>query len=252
MSDSNGTIREKLAAMNTAQLNGLDIQDFPPGQRRFINEGRVRRKRAEAGIIYTDRTPEAANDSKIPSGPRRSRVKRSKKSSNISGTPLGEGIEPKPWYLFENYHEKVSEKVENVAFVSTIEDGNRKAETNLVGKCKCIAPECGAAWSTGTIATVIREYRRDDGKLGYSAQVFNQRCKGCKQMGYMRLDVDVYVERVVRRLQIWKGEFKPTKWNRRKMLPHDEELCEGCKDGHCLKGVIERYQSGLKLTDDPE
>ncbi|RVD82369.1 uncharacterized protein DFL_006795 [Arthrobotrys flagrans] len=261
MSNSNETIREKLAAMDISQLNNLDIQDYPPGQGRLINKERARREKAEANVTYTDPTAtadartlesdETVNDSIIPrhqpndpgaAGSRRFRAKKSPKSDNLSGiSPRRENTEPEPWYLFENYHEKVSEKMKDVIFISKIEDGNLKAETNLVGTFKCIALECRAmGWSNGTVATVIRAYYQDDGKLGYSAQVYNQRCRSCKQLASMKLDVDTYVERVVRRLKMWKGEYAPIKWYRRKMLPHDEELCEACKAGHCLTGVVNK------------
>ncbi|KAK0736331.1 hypothetical protein B0T21DRAFT_440621 [Apiosordaria backusii] len=40
---------------------------------------------------------------------------------------------------------------------------------------------------------------------GYNAQLFNQECKICGELGRMQINVNVYVERVAFRLKKWAG-----------------------------------------------
>ncbi|KAK6360582.1 hypothetical protein TWF730_006721 [Orbilia blumenaviensis] len=277
MSNSKESIQEMLEAMDRMQLNSLDARDYPPDQRRLINEERVRRKKAEASVTYTDPQPPSRNESeeaadpkhiqeiKAPpegrktNGPRPSKVKGSPKAGNQGWPSEEKEKEPEPWYSVEEYHNKICDKVKNVVFVPTVRSGSRKSETNLVANFICTTgtPECKqVGWSSGMVVTHIRGYYRGS-DLCYNVQVYNQRCPRCERMGRMTLDVNVYVERIVRRLKIWKGEFKPTPGIQKKIWHKTRGRCEGCKGkgkgGCCLRGVVRgNPESGFMLTYIPK
>lgn len=56
-------------------------------------------------------------------------------------------------------------------------------------------------WGSKKIAVVIRQYNSN----GYNAPVYKQRCKSCNKLGFLRLDENSYVDRVVFRLKKWAG-----------------------------------------------
>lgn len=161
----------------------------------------------------------------------------SRNSDNPDPRPSGRAKEPpKTWYLFEEYHDKIREKVQGVTFSSNIQNSDGERERNLTGSFRCPSSTCRRVWFSGKITAIIRKYNRRDSQLSYNVQVYNQRCKSCKSLGVMKLDEDIYVERVTRLLKIWKGEHVPQVFHEFKPTdPHEDELCEGCKDGRCQR-----------------
>lgn len=86
-------------------------------------------------------------------------------------------------------------------------------------------------WGSKKICIVIRKYPGN----GYSAQVFNQECKTCGELGRMQINANSYVERVAFRLKKWAGVAvdTPPHTERLDRPPHRSDLCEGCKRGYC-------------------
>lgn len=79
---------------------------------------------------------------------------------------------------------------------------NNKYPTTVMGRFTCPNSSCyTAGWGSKTVAVLIRGYRGN----GYSAVVFNQRCKTCNALGKLTLHEDSYVERVAYRLRVWAG-----------------------------------------------
>ncbi|RVD89042.1 uncharacterized protein DFL_000065 [Arthrobotrys flagrans] len=244
MPSTNKQFRTKLRAMDRQELNKLDMLNYSRDQRRMIDQERVRRRRAEtedpsvaalassmsALQMDSDSSSRPANQSGFNSGGNSGGT--GSGGSRSSGSSAGA---PERWYLFPEHHSMVAEQVENIVFKSSIGTGAHEYTTNLTGSFKCSNPNCKKRWATGIMATVIRGYKQQGGQLGYSAQVYSQRCIKCDSLGRMNLDVDVYVERVARRLLIWKGELEPIRRpkEKREMPPHIDELCEGCREGNC-------------------
>ncbi|KAF3203611.1 hypothetical protein TWF679_010141 [Orbilia oligospora] len=274
MADANEQFSAALRTMDRHDLNRLTIQDYTREQRRMINKERVRRRRAEAEEVAEEVAGAIASTTaaltnlintmavlQMNSG-ESSNSTTNQTEGNLSGNNSGENQVSEPTapvtpnsqppvkkkkpckknqkaikksYLFPEYHHLVAEEVENIVFKSSTADGTLYNETRLVGSLKCSS--CGRKWTTGTVGTAIRGYEQQNGQLGYSAEVFNQRCARCDSLGHLTLDVDTYVERVARRLLIWKGEFSPKPQKKKKRTPpHITELCEGCAVGKCVLG----------------
>lgn len=73
----------------------------------------------------------------------------------------------------------------------------------------------------------------------YNARVYKQRCRRCNSLGDLFLeDGGPYAERVAYRIKKWCGvEMEPSTYVVKKTKgPHEYELCEGCKAGHCKEG----------------
>lgn len=107
-------------------------------------------------------------------------------------------------------------------------------ETNVHGRFRCDNNACDSrGWSSGAVATVIREY--PDHK--YNARLYHQRYQKCDQLSRPELTDDSYAVRVSNRLKIWAGHKveKPV-ISGNSELPHNRELCEGCKAGVCKIG----------------
>ena len=143
-------------------------------------------------------------------------------------------------FMFPKLHQDVSNKVSrDVASTwfneSDGDDFKKQYPTNVMGKFTCSNGNClKSGWSSKKVAIRIRGYRNN----GYSAIVFNQRCDSCKQLGNMILDEASYVDRVSFRIKKWAGVSVETPcYGEEKGLPHKEELCEGCKQGYCKKGM---------------
>ncbi|CAG8207328.1 unnamed protein product, partial [Penicillium nalgiovense] len=67
----------------------------------------------------------------------------------------------------------------------------------------------------------------------YNARVYHQRCKFCHWLSRPVLDQS-YAERIVYWIRQWNGirvERPPI--SRDSKGPHNRQLCEGCKAGHC-------------------
>ena len=109
-------------------------------------------------------------------------------------------------------------------------------ETNIMGHFKCCNRACSKRWQSKVIATTIRMYPGAQ----YNARVYNQHCKKCDSLGKPRLD-NSYAERVAYRLKIWSGvEMKKPPYSGVSKGPHEIELCEGCKNGHCTQSQSRR------------
>jgi hypothetical protein len=61
-----------------------------------------------------------------------------------------------------------------------------------------------------------------------------QRCKNCRAVGWPVLNHRCYAERATYWLKKWNGiEVERPDYSGQSRGPHDSELCEGCKAGHC-------------------
>ncbi|PYI25776.1 hypothetical protein BP00DRAFT_430929 [Aspergillus indologenus CBS 114.80] len=110
----------------------------------------------------------------------------------------------------------------------------RDYDTTIMGRFVCHNRSCEAAgWSSKAVAIRIRMY--PDGQ--YNARVYHQRCRGCNALSRPFLAASSYAERVAYRLKKWHGvQVTPPAYGGAAKAPHDEELCEGCKAGHCFAG----------------
>ncbi|KLJ08854.1 hypothetical protein EMPG_15721, partial [Blastomyces silverae] len=143
----------------------------------------------------------------------------------------------KRWSIYPTHHEHVSRLLEeeclhyNFHNVDTAKGCISEYDTNIMGRFTCHNDSCGATgWSSRQIAITIREY--NGGK--YNARVYHQRCGGCDSLSRPVLD-DSYAERVAYRIKKWNGIFMgaPPPYSSKSKGPHHNDLCEGCKDGHC-------------------
>ena len=141
------------------------------------------------------------------------------------------------WSMYSALHDDVSRRLEehNLHFAFHERDDSVNCinahDTTIMGRFKCHNRACSSSgWSSKRIAITIRMYA--GGR--YNARVYHQRCKGCD--GLSRPDLDnSYAERVVYRLKKWRGIKMdvPPRSSGRSKRPHEEDLCEGCKAGHC-------------------
>ncbi|KAI0197078.1 zinc-binding domain-containing protein [Xylaria flabelliformis] len=133
-------------------------------------------------------------------------------------------------------HPEVAQLLEDSGLVFTFhhddtDDGAIKwRDSAVMGRFRCHNPKCGShGWSSKRIAIRIRVYRRER----YNAKVYHQHCKNCGFLSKPILD-DTYAERVAYWLKSWSGISLPKPPHGPKSKkPHHQELCEGCKAGHC-------------------
>ena len=137
---------------------------------------------------------------------------------------------------FPDLHDRIAEAVlpdvTSTWFQSNeSERYNNKHITCVVGRFTCNNAKCKKrSWTSGVVSIVITGYASN----GYSAVVFNQRCKSCEKLGTLTIDETTYVERVAFRIKRWAGVWMETpEYNRASKGPHEQELCEGCKKGTC-------------------
>ncbi|RVD81884.1 uncharacterized protein DFL_009731 [Arthrobotrys flagrans] len=229
--------QQELRGMNKAILNGLKISGYPRSQRRLIDQERCRRRAEEKAAAANKRAPTppttgiasntTSSTSMILLGPSVSNDDTSSKHAKET---------PKSWYMFLEYHDLVVKQTPGVCFNISDVEGVYQWSTNLRGSFKCSEQECKNNWQSAVVATIIRKYPLPGNMLAYNAKVFNQRCKTCDSLGYMTIDRKIYLERVVRRLKIWRNEkVDELPKNFRKTEPHKSELCEGCKAGYCKR-----------------
>jgi len=142
------------------------------------------------------------------------------------------------WFMYQTLHDHVSRLLEenDLHFDFHENDDTRTCikeyDTNIMGRFTCHNRACGSnGWSSRRVAITIRMYHG----ARYNARVYNQRCRGCNELGNPRLD-DSYAERVAYRLKKWCGieMDRPTHSSPSKG-PHQSNLCEGCKNGHCTQ-----------------
>ena len=105
-------------------------------------------------------------------------------------------------------------------------------DTNIMGRFSCHNRACGSnGWSSKHVAITIRMY------LGaqYNARVYYQRCQECDELSKPHLGRS-YAERVAYRLKKWSGiEMDSPIYSAQSTGPHQSELSEGCRDGHCTQ-----------------
>lgn len=108
-------------------------------------------------------------------------------------------------------------------------------DTNVMGRFSCRNRDCPSrGWPSKAIAMTIRLYPN----ARYNARIYHQRCIRCNTPGRLEEVDDSYTERVSYWLKRWSGvqveaaqhSYKKTR------APHQSDLCEGCKAGHCKLG----------------
>ncbi|KAF3764443.1 hypothetical protein M406DRAFT_260477 [Cryphonectria parasitica EP155] len=156
-------------------------------------------------------------------------------------TLTSETRETRTSFTFASLHgdvaRAVSDHIASIWFNKDDDSGEiciKDYSTNVMGSFKCKNAKCSTnRWTSKMVSIVIRGYPNN----GYSATVFNQRCKSCNGLGTFTLDRQSYVERVAYRLEKWAGcQVKAPYYGEGKGLPHREDLCEGCKQGICWSG----------------
>lgn len=155
----------------------------------------------------------------------------------------GRKLQPeKRWSIFPSFHEEVSRLLEeddvHCEFHELDDSQNctRSYDTNIMGRFICRNRACGSnGWSSKRIAITIRMYPG----ATYNARVYHQRCKICNRLSRPILN-ESYAERVAYRLKRWNGIRVEQPYHvGTSARPHNSDLCEGCRDGHC---------SALRLT----
>jgi len=140
-------------------------------------------------------------------------------------------------FIFPWFHKYIDEEVSPLECAWYNPSGNpdkglkHRYNTHVMGRFRCTNEHCGTdGWASGKVAILIRGYNHN----GYNAVVFNQRCKGCGQLGNFMIDRQSYVDRVAYRIQKWAGiKLEPPHYDSKPGKPHKKHLCEGCKRGVC-------------------
>ena len=144
------------------------------------------------------------------------------------------------WSMYEALHDDVSRLLEedNLYFdfhdIDNTKTCIKQYDTNIMGRFTCRNPKCSSGgWSSKRIAITVRMYHG----VRYNARVYNQRCQKCNMLGEPHLDGS-YAERVAYRLKKWCGiEMERPYRSVESKGPHQRDLCEGCKEGHCTQLV---------------
>lgn len=147
------------------------------------------------------------------------------------------------WSLHPKLHDAVSLSLEEGDLFFDFNNNDTAAncirdyDTNIMGRFICWNDACRTSgWSSKKIATTIRMYAG----ATYNARIYHQRCRSCKKLGRLVLKESSYVERVTYRLKKWNGiEMEIPHFSGQSRGPHDEDLCEGCRHGHCSAGFKE-------------
>ena len=142
----------------------------------------------------------------------------------------------KPWSMYPTSHDTVSALLEEHDLIFTFHDDDdsdcdEEYDTNIMGRFKCQNRACPTrGWSSKLIAITIRMYYGER----YNARVYHQRCRACNTLSKPELDKS-YAERVAYRLKKWSGVEleRPHYSGVQSRAPHERELCEGCRNGHC-------------------
>ncbi|CAG7953088.1 unnamed protein product [Penicillium salamii] len=140
------------------------------------------------------------------------------------------------WSMYQDLHDEVSPLlVEADLHFGFYEDDDdtkctRMRDTNIMGRFVCNNRACKyKGWSSKMIAITIRLYPEQK----YNARVYHQRCKGCSSLSRPVLDHS-YAERVIYWIMKWNGiRVERTPSSRDSRGPHNCQLCEGCRAGHC-------------------
>lgn len=142
----------------------------------------------------------------------------------------------KCWSMFPDRHDEVMQLLEsdNVTFkFHPIDDDLGHVlyhDTSAMGRFICHNKQCSShAWTSKKISMTIRLYTGNR----YNARVYYQHCKSCESVSKPRLDAS-YAERVAFRLKRWSGvPVDAPHYLKESKAPHQSDLCEGCKAGHC-------------------
>lgn len=153
-----------------------------------------------------------------------------KKSSNPKG-------ETRTSFTFPSLHQNVVRAVAVAGILTwycennTNEASNNEYTTHVMGKFRCTNNACSTTgWGSKKVTILIRGFAGN----GYNAEVFNQRCKSCNQLGTFILDEQSYVDRLAYRVQKWAGVRMTQQYQGSQGgIPHEREFCEGCKRGLC-------------------
>ncbi|KAK5708454.1 hypothetical protein LTR97_000995 [Elasticomyces elasticus] len=117
-------------------------------------------------------------------------------------------------------------------------------DTHIMGIYTCTNSACSRTWKSGLAAITIRKYPKNQ----YNARVYHQRCVNCRSVCRPELDSS-YAERVSYRLAVWSGvAVQAPPYTERLTKPHEEELCEGCKAGHCIQAKLLQRFGGLGIS----
>ncbi|KAL2785327.1 zinc-binding domain-containing protein [Aspergillus keveii] len=143
----------------------------------------------------------------------------------------------KLWSLHPQLHNDVARLLDDeglqLAFFDADDEGTNieKRDTSIMGRFICRNSGCHSnGWSSKKITITIRMYPQQR----YNARLYHQRCKNCKAVGRLVLDHGCYAERVAYWLKKWNGiEVQRPDYSGQSRGPHDSELCEGCRAGHC-------------------
>ncbi|EWZ80228.1 hypothetical protein BFJ70_g7957 [Fusarium oxysporum] len=147
---------------------------------------------------------------------------------------------PRSWSMFPDLHDQVADKLEedqlDYTFFEKDEDlgAIRTYDTNIIGRFVCHNNNCDSrGWKSMVVAITIREYSRNR----YNVRVYHQRCIECNHLSKPKLKEETYVDRVTYRIKKWNGvEVEIPKYSDKSKAPHEEDHCEGCKNGHCKRG----------------
>ncbi|PYH79590.1 hypothetical protein BO82DRAFT_419720 [Aspergillus uvarum CBS 121591] len=160
---------------------------------------------------------------------------------------------PKQWSMYPALHGKVQQRLADAGLAyltfhphDTDTGKVRDYDTTIMGRFVCRNRNCETGgWSSKAVAIRIRMY--PDGK--YNARVYHQRCRGCNALSRPFLNASSYAERVAYRLKKWHGILvTPPAYGGASQAPHNEELCEGCKAGHCFAGKRWRGEDVEELS----
>ncbi|OAA52016.1 hypothetical protein NOR_00609 [Metarhizium rileyi] len=154
------------------------------------------------------------------------------------------------WSMFPERHSDVADLLEDDDLYFTFHPADQETghikehDTNVMGHFKCRNPACHqTGWSSKKIAVWIRLYPESR----YNARVFHQRCRSCNQLSKPTLD-DSYEERIAYRLRKWSDvAVEEPPFDPGNGKPHEKELCEGCKNGHCTAANLEDRMNRLFL-----
>ena len=155
------------------------------------------------------------------------------------------------WSIYRELHDEVSRLLEeaDLHFYFHNNDNDRSCtktwDTNIMGRFPCRNFTCKSrGWYSRKIAMTIRLYPGQK----YNARVYHQRCMNCNRLSRPVLDAS-YAERVTYWVKQWNGvwvEKPPISVDSKS--PHNNELCEGCKAGHCSEssgGLIRKRQRSV-------
>ena len=141
------------------------------------------------------------------------------------------------WSLHPELHDDVARSLDEEELqldffeVDDEQTNIKERDTNVMGRFICQNNRCySSGWSSNKIAITIRMYPRQR----YNARLYHQRCRNCRAIGRLVLDTESYAERVTYWLKKWHGiEVERPYYSVKSKGPHDSQLCEGCKVGHC-------------------